>query len=82
MEIFMELLTYLGANFGWVDTVLTVLALAVTLATVIVGLTKPREGSLGAKLIKILNYISVVNPKNVVVVPKVKDDAGQTDQPA
>ena len=81
METITELLNYLGANLGWVDTALTVIALAVALASAIVGMVKPKEGSLGAKIIKALNFISVVNPKNVKVVPKEPADVGQTTKP-
>lgn len=82
MEIITSFLTYLGSLWDWADTGLAILALLAAAATAIVGLTNPADGSVGAKIVKVLNFISAVNPKNVTVVPKETADAGQSDQSA
>lgn len=78
METISELLNCLSARLGWIDTASTIIALAVTFASFWVGLLNPRNDGVGAKIIKILNFISIVNPKNVEVVPKETVDVAQT----
>lgn len=57
-----------------IETLSIFLALAVALASAAVGMFNPKPNSFGAKLIKLLNIISVINPKSVKIVPREKTD--------
>lgn len=47
-----------------------IITLAVALASAVVGAFNPKPGSIGAKIIKVLNIISVINPRAVKVTPR------------
>lgn len=63
------------------ETIGIIVTLAVALASAVVGAFNPKPGSIGAVIIKVLNLISVINPRAVKVVPK-DNENGQSDKTA
>lgn len=69
-----------------IDTILDWVFLIAIVASAIVGIAKPRPKSFWWKIIRVLTYISIFNPRNVKVIPlaefeqsKDKKDADDTN---